>query len=140
MRTPCRMIEEILHSLDRPDEPFNIPVELRVSGSLDERGLREAIRTAVAAHPMTRARKVSRRILLSPARWEVGEPSAGGVLRAIDCNDESALASARAEFYSRPIDVERSPALRLLLAHRHGGDSLLLATSAVGFWLRAVKA
>lgn len=42
MRVPFRMIEEILHSLDRPDEPFNIQVELRVSGSLDERVMREA--------------------------------------------------------------------------------------------------
>ncbi|HEX3448998.1 MAG TPA: hypothetical protein VHS97_12135, partial [Isosphaeraceae bacterium] len=58
-----------------------------------------------------------------------GGPSAGDILRSIDCGDESALAAARAQFYSRPIDVERSPALRLLLAHRPGGDSLLLSAN-----------
>jgi NRPS condensation-like uncharacterized protein len=123
------MIEEIFHSLDRPDEPSSIQVELRVSGSLRERELREALGTAVAAHPMTRARKVSRRILLRPARWEVGGPSAGEVVQSLHCDDESALAAARAEFYSRSIDVEQSPALRLLLVHRAGGDSLLLGAN-----------
>jgi NRPS condensation-like uncharacterized protein len=123
------MLEEILHSLDRPDEPSTIQVELRVAGSIQERELREALGAAIAAHPMTRARKVSRRILLRPAHWEVGGPSAGEVLRSVHCDDESVLAAARAEFYSRPIDVERSPALRLLLVHRPGGDSLLLGAN-----------
>jgi NRPS condensation-like uncharacterized protein len=123
------MLEEILHSLDRPDEPSSIQVELRVAGSIHERELREALDTAVAAHPMTRARKVSKRILLRPAHWEVGGPSAGEILRSVHCDDESALAAARAELYSRPIDVERSPALRLLLVHRPGGDSVLLGAN-----------
>ena len=129
MRTPFRMTEEIFHSLDRPDEPANIQVEIRVSGSLDERRLRGAVAAAVAAHPMTRARKVSTRLLLRPARWEVGGPSGAEVLRSIACEDESALAAIRADFYSRPIDVGQSPALRLLLAHRPGGDSLLLGAN-----------
>ncbi|HEY2157459.1 MAG TPA: hypothetical protein VGH33_17655 [Isosphaeraceae bacterium] len=129
MRIPFRMIEEIFHSLDRPDEPSSIQVELRVSGSLRERELRGALGAAVAAHPMALARKASRRILLRPARWEIGGLSAGEVLRSLHCDDESALAAARAQFYSRPIDVERSPALRLLLVHRPGGDSLLLGAN-----------
>jgi NRPS condensation-like uncharacterized protein len=123
------MIEEIFHSLDRPDEPLNIQVELRVAGPLHERALREALGAAVAAHPMTRARKVSRRVFLRPPEWEVDGPSADTDLRSIDCDNESALAAARAEFYSQPIDLARSPALRFLLAHRPGGDSLLLSAN-----------
>ena len=129
MRTPFRMIEEILQSLDRPDEPFNIHLELRVAGSLEERALLAAVGAAVATHPMARARKVARRILLRPAQWEIGEATAASVLWSIDCDSELALATARAEFMSQPIGLEHSPGLRLLLAHRPGGDSLLLAAN-----------
>jgi NRPS condensation-like uncharacterized protein len=50
----------------------------------------------------------------------------GDVLRSIHCDDESALAAARVEFYDRPIGLRRAPALRVLLVHQPGGDSLML--------------
>jgi NRPS condensation-like uncharacterized protein len=129
MRIPFRMTEEILHSLDRPDEPSTIQFELRVAGSLSERELRAALDEAVARHPMTRARKVASRFLVRPAQWEIGAPMPADVLRSIDCDNDPDLAAARSEFYSQPIELGRSPALRLLLVRRPGGDSLLLSAN-----------
>jgi NRPS condensation-like uncharacterized protein len=128
-RTPFRVTEEILHQLDRPCEPSTIQIEVRVSGSLDEHGLRKAVDAAINAHPMARARKASPRFLLRPARWEIGMASTGGDMRSGLCDDDPAAADARADFYSRPVDVGKAPALRLLLAHRPGGDSLLLSAN-----------
>src|SRR3954451_19390735 len=64
-------IVEELFALDHPDEPPTMQFELRVSGSLDEGRLAEAVAAAVAVHPMTQARLVARRFLLRPPLWEV---------------------------------------------------------------------
>jgi NRPS condensation-like uncharacterized protein len=50
----------------------------------------------------------------------------GEVVRSIDCANESEMDVARDDFYSRGIGLGEAPALRLLLAHRPCGDSLLL--------------
>ena len=123
-RFPFNLVEEIWQLRDPPDETANIHLELRVSGALDEVELRESIRTAIATHPMAGARRVSRRVLFRPACWQVDGPGSGDVLRSIHCQDESQRAAARVEFYDRPISLSRAPALRFLLAHQPGGDTL----------------
>jgi NRPS condensation-like uncharacterized protein len=125
-RVAFNIVEEIWQLRDPPDETANIHLEVRVSGALGEDRLREAIRIAVATHPMARAVKVASRVLLRPARWQIEEPGSCDILRSIHCRDESELAAARVDFYDRPIGLRRAPALRFLLAHRPGGDSLLL--------------
>jgi NRPS condensation-like uncharacterized protein len=126
MRTPLTYVEEIWQMRDPPDETANIQLELRVSGRLDESRLREAVGAAVAAHPMTRARMAARRWLTRPPLWEIGQAAVGEVVQAIGCANESEMDAARDEFYSRGIGLGEAPALRLLLAHRPRGDSLLL--------------
>lgn len=126
IRIPFNCAEEGWQLIDPPDETANIQLEVRVAGVLEEEELRRAIATAVAAHPMTRARKVARRFLLRPPHWEIGEPESGGILRVIRCEDESELTAARVAFYDRPIDLGRAPALHCLLAHCPGGDVLML--------------
>ena len=125
-RIPFNFVEEIWQLRDPDDGTANIHLELRVSGALDEEPLREAIRTAVATHPMARARRVARRVLLRPARWQIEGSASGDVLHSIHCCDESQTAAARVEFYDRPIGLLTAPALRFLLAHQPGGDSLFL--------------
>jgi NRPS condensation-like uncharacterized protein len=126
LRTPFSPVEELWVLRDPPDETANIQLELRVSGSLDEGNLRGAIGAAVVAHPMTRARKVARRLLTRPPLWEIGEPDLGGVLSTMRCDGESQLAAARDTFYSQCVGLVTAPALRFLLVRRPGGDSLLL--------------
>jgi NRPS condensation-like uncharacterized protein len=125
-RVAFNFVEEIWQLRDPPDETANIHLEVRVSGALEEDRLRDAIRAAVATHPMARARKVASRVLLRPARWQIEEPESCDILRSIPCRDESELAAARVDFYDRPISLLRAPALRFLLAPRPGGDSLML--------------
>src|SRR5690242_19861135 len=61
---------EELFILDLPGEPPTIQLELRVEGTLEEARLRDAIAASLAVHPMSRARLVSRRLLLRAPRWE----------------------------------------------------------------------
>jgi NRPS condensation-like uncharacterized protein len=129
MRIPFSIGEEILHFADRPAEPLTIHLELRLSGALDEGLLRESIRAAVMTHPMARAKKTGGRVLHRPPLWEIGEPGLVDVLRVARCDDEPAMAAARTEFLSRPVGVVTAPALRVLLARRPGGDSLLLSVN-----------
>src|SRR3954453_11501622 len=74
---------EELFALDHPDEPPTMQFELRVSGSLDEARLTEAIAAAVALHPMTQARQVAGRFILRPPLWEIGTIDMEGVVRTI---------------------------------------------------------
>src|SRR3954451_13300934 len=84
LRARYRMhaVEE-LFALDHPDEPPTMQFELRVSGSLDEARLTEAIAAAVALHPMTQARQIARRFILRAPLWEVGTIDMEGVVRTI---------------------------------------------------------
>ncbi len=128
LRTSFSSAEELWVLREPPDETANIQLELRISGSLDEQDLREAIGAAVVAHPMTRARKVARRLLMRPPLWEIeiGEPDLGGVLSTTCCDGESQVAAARGAFYNQCVGLGRAPALRFLLVRRPGGDSLFL--------------
>jgi NRPS condensation-like uncharacterized protein len=126
MQFPFNIVEEIWQLRDPSDETANIHLEVRVSGALDEDNLRQAIRIAVDTHPMARARRVSRRVLLRSARWQIEEPELGDILEPIHCRDESKLAAARVDFYNQSISLLKAPALRFLLAHQPDGDSLML--------------
>lgn len=126
LRFAFNLVEEIWQLREPPDETANIHVELRVAGTLDEDRLREAICAAVAVHPMARARRVARRVLLRPPLWQVEASARRDILCALTCADTAALAAARVAFYDRLIPLDEAPALRFLLAHRPGGDTLLL--------------
>ncbi|WP_165249415.1 hypothetical protein [Paludisphaera soli] len=123
---PYVLTEELLHLIDRPDEPASIQVELRLSGTIDEGKLRSAVATAVAVHPMAQASRAAGRVLLRPPRWRIEGRRAAEVVRSQDLGSDAELSAARAEFYSRPIGLQTAPGLRLLLARRRDGDSLLL--------------
>jgi NRPS condensation-like uncharacterized protein len=129
VRTPLTIFEEILKTADRPEEPLTIQTEYRVAGRLDADRLREALRTAIALHPMARARIVAPRKLLRPPQWEIGEVNTDDLIQSVRYDEDSEMDAARAEFYSRPIDLKTAPALRILVAHRPGGDSLLFSVN-----------
>ncbi|WZO99622.1 hypothetical protein EP7_001229 [Isosphaeraceae bacterium EP7] len=108
-----------------PDEPQSMQFEVRVSGSICELRLNDAIAAALAKHPMSRARLVSGRFLARAPRWAIGRVGAEGVVCSEVIDNEEALNSLRDEFYSSLPDLRKAPAIRALLVHRLGGDSLL---------------
>jgi NRPS condensation-like uncharacterized protein len=131
VRIPLSIGEEILANSDRPDSPLTIQTEYRFSGRIDEGRLKKALDTAIALHPLTRARLTSRRFLLRPPRWEILPSLTIDDVRVLSCADESELDAVRARFYSEPLDVRRPPALRAIVAHIPGGDVLLFSISHV---------
>ncbi|MCO5176887.1 MAG: hypothetical protein M9890_07975 [Thermomicrobiales bacterium] len=128
MRFPFIVTEEILAFGNRPSQPQNACIELRVSGTIDEDRLRDAVVRATGIHPMARAARVARRRRLSPPMWEVQESGSldiSHVIRVAEADGEDDMQRLRGEFTSELIDLERPPAVRLLIVRRVGGDSLL---------------
>jgi NRPS condensation-like uncharacterized protein len=126
-RFPLSVAEEIFLA-ETTATPATMQFELRVSGSIDDTRLREAITRAATVHPMTQVRLVGRRFLIRPPRWEMasGDPPAD-ILQSIHCDDETELDVIRSEYFSRPIALGRAPAIRALLIHRSGGDTLMFS-------------
>jgi NRPS condensation-like uncharacterized protein len=126
-RFPMTIAEEMFFIFDPPSAPATVQFEFRVSGAIIETRLRDALASAIATHPLARARIVAPRFLLRPPLWEVGDAGETDVLHSMDCSTDREVDSIRDDFYSQPIDLRRSPLLRGLLVHRPGGDSLMLS-------------
>lgn len=123
-RFPMNIAEEIF-APDHPDQPPTMHFELRVAGRIDEARLADSIARACEAHAMTRVRLASRRFLIRPPIWEFADLELGGVVRSTSCADDDRMVEIRDAFYSRPVELDTAPAIRALLVHRPGGDSLL---------------
>jgi len=91
-RLPFTVIDQAVHLLDTPAEPWGIQLEVEVAGHLDEDRLRTAVCSATAAHPMARARKVASRPALHTDEWEIAPRADHDPLRVVDCGDDDALA------------------------------------------------
>lgn len=125
---PLTTYEFYFYLSENPRQPGTGHVELRVPGRFDESRLREAFVAASMLHPMSRVRLApqSRRQAVS---WELVNPSdfdMERIVRAVSIDDERDLSRIRNEFISTYLDLRHAPALRLLVIHRDGGDSLLI--------------
>lgn len=131
------LVDEVVHLLDTPAEPWSIQLEVHVTGRLDEARLRQALGEALRRHPLAHARKASTRPSRNHNYWEIRPDLDVDPLRVGEYADDAALATARAELYSTAVPVSAAPALRVLLARKPDGDALLLnlshtATDGIG--------
>jgi len=133
LQLPFTVIDQAVHLLDTPAEPWGIQLELVVGGHLEEDRLRAAVRSAVDAHPMARARLLPSRASDRTWRWEIADALDLDPLRVVTCLDEPALAAVRDELYSRQVPLVEAPPFRLVLVHRPSGDILLLNASHTAF-------
>ena len=133
MRVPFTVVDEAVHALDSPREPWSIQVELGVPGHLDEARLRDALRQALDHHPMARARLVPARPDDRHHSWEITPRPDLDPLRVVDCPDETALAAARAELYGLSVPLAESPPLRLRLARHSGGELVMMSVNHAAF-------
>lgn len=122
---PFSVVDEAIHLLDTPAEPWSIELELRVRGSLDEGRLRAAVAVALASHPMTRARQAPARRAQRRFLWEIRSGPDIDALHVVDCPDDVALASVRDDFQSLSVPLVEAPPLRLRLVRHPGGDILM---------------
>jgi NRPS condensation-like uncharacterized protein len=125
-RLPFTVIDQAVHLLDTPAEPWGIQLEVALPGPLDDAALRAAVRTALARHPMARARQAPARRTDKTWWWEIVPDADLDPVRVVDCPDEAALARAREDLFGRQVPIAEAPPLRLWLARRPGQDALLL--------------
>lgn len=126
-RTPFTALDEAVYFLDNPVEPWTVQIEARVGGRLDEARFRRALATALALHPMARARTGASHPGWSQFMWEITTQPDVDPLRIVDCPDDEALGQARNGFYSLSIPLYLSPPLRVQLARHTEGDVVMLA-------------
>ena len=132
-RMPFTVIDQAVHLLDTPAEPWGIQLEIALRGHLDEDRLRAAVRSAVDAHPMARARLLPARRSERTWWWEIAPDLDLDPVRVVTCPDDASLAAVRNELYSRQVPLVESPPFRLVLARKDGGDVLLMNASHTAF-------
>src|SRR5436309_1777698 len=129
MRVAFNVIDETIWFIDRPHEPWTVQAEARAAGRLDDERLRLAVRSALARHPMARARQAPWRFWQTGFAWEITEDPQVDALSIVDCPDDAALARVRSDLYGRPVPLATSPPLRVRLAHHAAGDVVLLGVN-----------
>src|SRR5437870_8594019 len=113
MRVAFNVIDETIWFIDRPHEPWTVQAEARAAGRLDDERLRLAVRSALARHPMARARQAPWRFWQPGFAWEITEEPQVDALSIVDCPDDAALARIRSDLYGHPVPLATSPPLRV---------------------------
>lgn len=130
---PFTVIDQAVHLLDTPAEPWGIQMELGLAGHLDEEHLRAAVQSASGAHDMARARQLPARRSDRTWWWEIAPDLDLDPVRVVTCLDDAALATVRNDLYSRGVPLVEAPPFRLVLVRRSEGDTLLLNANHAAF-------
>ncbi len=130
---PFTVIDEAVHLLDTPEEPWSIQFELRVSGNLDEARLRAAMIEALRRHPMSSARMAPSRRSDRGYRWEITPEPELDPLRVVACPDDATLAVIRSELQSLRVPLAESPPIRARLVQHPDGDLVMLNVNHAAF-------
>ncbi len=134
------ILDELYLHLDREQEPWTVHVEIRAQGRIEGPRLIEAVREAARRHPLARARLADGGPLTVGYRWEIGDELGELDLDEVSARDGAELAAARERLLSRPPRLDRPGPFALLLAHRPGGDTLVLSLHhAAGDGLSALR-
>ena len=120
------VLDELYLHLDRADEPWSVHLEIRVQGRIERERLEQAVRSAARAHPIIRAQLRRSRLTDVRYQWEIAEALEDIDLAEVECSTDEALAHERERLLGRVPALERPGPFALLLAHRSGGDSLVL--------------
>jgi NRPS condensation-like uncharacterized protein len=132
-RVPFTSLDEAVHLLDTPAEPWSIQLEVRVAGVIDEDRLRAAVPPALARHPMSRAKLLPARRTDKRWTWAITGAPELDPLRVLDCADDVELSEVRSELHSLSVPLAESPPLRLRLCHHPLGDVLMINANHAAF-------
>jgi NRPS condensation-like uncharacterized protein len=126
VRIPLNPIDQLIFHVDRDETPWSCHFEVRVSGRLDDDRLAVAATTAAGRHPIVGARLAPYRARDRQLYWDTVDPVDSVRIEVVECPDDDAVAEARMRLLNRRIHLDIDPPLALMLAHRPGGDSLIL--------------
>jgi NRPS condensation-like uncharacterized protein len=132
-RFPFTVVDDVVHHLDTPLEPWSIECEVAVERRLDDDRLRRAVGEALARHPMARARCIPARGSERSYTWELTEAPELDPLVVVDTPDDDALGRVRDRLQSLSVPLAESPPLRMRLAHHPDGDRLMLNANHAAF-------
>jgi NRPS condensation-like uncharacterized protein len=125
-RAPLDRLDEACLNLGSADEPWTVHLEARAEGRIDEVRLRTAIRSAMATHPIARAR-------IEPWKWNalrywwlIPDEPLQAPLIVVSCETSEEVHRARNALVSRAPDLVNTGTFEVLLAHVDGGDHLIL--------------
>lgn len=124
-RVFCALDEAIYH-LDSVSEPCSVHLEVRLSGTVVEDRLRQAVGVALARHPRARARATMARQRRAGYEWEITPAPDVDPLDVVVCSDDDALQAVRADLQSLAVPLATSPPLRIRLARHRSGDVVML--------------
>ncbi|MGH3798017.1 MAG: hypothetical protein ACRDSP_24435 [Pseudonocardiaceae bacterium] len=125
VRRPFCTLDEAIYHLDSVSEPWSVHLEVRLSGTVAEDRLRQAVGVALARHPRARARAgLARR--RAGYEWEITPTPDVDPLDVVRCADDDALHAARADLQSLAVPLMTSPPLRIRLARHGRGDVVML--------------
>ncbi|HKR69069.1 MAG TPA: hypothetical protein VJT16_09540 [Streptosporangiaceae bacterium] len=124
--------DELTCYYDRPAEPANVHLEVRVPGRLDPAATRACVAAVLGSQPRIMARR-------RPAtwqrgyRWEFPVPQGDDPVLSCDYSCEQELDRQRDAFLSASPSLASAPPLRFLLASGAGGDHLILNAHHAAF-------
>ena len=122
------LLDEGFVDIDTPREPWSIQLEVRASGKLDHARLEDALRSAVATHPMARARLRRRGLGEWRRAWEIRPELDDLPLEVVEASSSRKLAEARSAAFSHCPSLDAPPPFVLTLVRYPKGDYLLLNT------------
>ncbi|MDQ4104576.1 MAG: hypothetical protein M3186_12995, partial [Actinomycetota bacterium] len=125
-RRPLCALDEASYLLDSVSEPCSVHLEVRLSGTVAEERLRQAVAVALARHPRACARVAAARQRRSGYEWQITPAPDIDPLDVVVCADDDALQTARAELQSLAMPLVASPPLRVRLARHGEGDVVML--------------
>jgi NRPS condensation-like uncharacterized protein len=125
--------DELTCYYDRPGEPANVHVEVRVPGRLDEKVLRASVQAVLAAEPGVRARRAQTSGWRRSYRWEVPQAPDDDPVQVVNHADPPDLDAQRDAFLSQAPLLDLSPPLRFLLSSGPEGDCLILSAHHARF-------
>ena len=120
------LLDEGFVDIDSPREPWSIQLEVRASGKLDRARLEDALRSAVATHPMARASLRRRGLAEWRRAWEIPPELDDLPLKVVEASSPKKLAEARTAAFSYCPSLDAPPPFVLTLVRYPKGDYLLL--------------
>lgn len=126
-------IDEAVHLLDTPSEPWTVQLELAFAVHLELERLGKAVSVALARHPLARARKVPARLTDREWQWAIPDDPDLDCLRLVPCPGPGDLERARDQLLSRSVPLDESPPLRIWVARGPEGDTVLTSVNHAAF-------